>query len=50
MSSVHDKPEMLVPPKGVYLNPPRLFNLNCKDCKYFEGCTNIKKGNYKKSK
>jgi len=50
MSSIHDRPELLIPPKGVCMNPPRLHNLNCKDCKYLEGCTNKKKGNYKKDK
>jgi len=50
LMSIHNQSELLVPPKGVCLNPPRLFNLNCKDCKYFEGCTNEKKGNYKKTK
>ena len=48
--SVHNRPELLIPPKGVCLNPPRLHNLNCEGCKYFEGCTNEKKGNYKKTK
>ena len=50
MSNLHNKPELLIPPYGVCLNPPRLFNLNYKDCKYFDGCTNVKKGNYKKIK
>ena len=50
MSSIHDRPERLILPEGVCMNPPRLHNLNCKDCKYFEGCTNKKKGNYKKDK
>jgi len=49
-SNVHNKTELLIPPKGVCLNPPRLYNLNCKDCKYLEFCTNEKKGNYKKNK
>jgi len=50
MSSIHDRPELLIPPKGVCMNFPRLEKLNCKDCIYFEGCTNKKKGNYKKDK
>jgi len=50
MSSLHNRPEILIPPKGVCMNFPRLEKLNCKDCIYFEGCTNKKKGNYKKDK
>jgi len=42
--SIHNQPERLIPPDGVCLNPPRLFNLNCKDCKYFEGTLIRKKG------
>ena len=50
MSSIHDRPELLIPPKGVCLNPPRLHNKNCEGCKYFDGCTNEKKGKYRKEK
>jgi len=44
LMSIHNQPERLIPPDGVCLNPPRLFNLNCKDCKYFEGTLIRKKG------
>jgi len=30
MSSIHNQPECLIPPNGVCLNPPRLFNVNVK--------------------
>ena len=47
MKSVNDKQELLILPKGVCGIPTILINDKCRDkdsCKYFEGCTNAKKG------
>jgi len=45
--SIHDKQELLILPKGVCMNPPRLHNNNCEGCKYLDGCTNVNKGKIK---
>jgi len=31
MSSIHNKPEILIPPKRVCMNPSRLFESKCKE-------------------
>jgi len=45
--AVHSQQERLVLPEGVCGMPTVLINNKCRtkdDCKYFEGCTNKKKG------
>jgi len=50
MSSVHEQPEIMTPPKGGCWRIPILMANQCKEkCKYFINCTHKKKGNYKKS-
>ena len=48
--SIHEQPESLTPPPGQCWRIPKLMYENCKDCKYFKGCTHKKKGNYKVTK
>jgi len=47
IAEIHNQPEILILPKGVCGIPTILINNKCRtkeDCKYFEGCTNAKKG------
>lgn len=38
--------ELMVPPPGVCWPVTRLIYKNCEGCKYWNGCTNKKKGKY----
>lgn len=42
--------ECLIPTPGVCWNPSRLMKYNCDECKYFQGCTYVKKGKWKVEK
>lgn len=44
MIEIHNAPEVLSPPKGTCWIPTKLYDGRCGECKYFEGCTNEKKG------
>lgn len=44
MIDINKSQEVMIPPLGTCWIPTKLYDGKCGECKYFDGCTNKKKG------